>query len=60
MVAHPAGDHEQYLQLPPGEPVDFSRVPERLRRGDHDDVPWPGWAEKDPYAQGTKMYFTVP
>src|SRR5215208_3956769 len=38
MVAHPAGDHEQYLQLPPGEPVDFSRVPEHLRRGDYDDV----------------------
>jgi hypothetical protein len=38
MVAHPAGDHEQYLQLPPGEPVDFSRVPENLRRGDYDDV----------------------
>src|SRR5215203_824181 len=45
MVGHSASDHEQYLQLPPGESVDFSRVFERLRRGDYDGVlNGPGWA----------------
>src|SRR5215211_5749219 len=38
MVAHPAGDHEQYLQLPLGETVGLSQVPERIGRGDYDDV----------------------